>query len=457
AIRFNGLIDDVRIYNSALSAAQIATLASGNDVTTNWTTSDPIANPTTLDAQQGGRVVYLVGESSVSLTLENLTVRDGLINNSGGGVYVNSGNATLSNVQILSNTANAGGGIYVNSGNATLSNVQILSNRAGGGIGGGGVYVAGGGMATVSGGQIMSNTAFLGGGMHIRSGSATLSNVQILSNWANMGGGMLIDPGNATLNNVQILSNTAFNCGGMEVYEGSATLSNVQILSNLADRDGGGLCVEASGTAIVSGGQVVNNSANYVGGGLAVYSGTLVVTNTTVSRNQANSLSYGGGAIYQSSGHTTIANGTIVSNTAATTSRSGIWLESGTLEIGNSIIAHNGITNNVVISDGLFTSLGYNLTNSDAGAPFTVTTDLANTDPLLGPLQDNGGSTWTYALLPNSPALDRIPFGLNGCGTTIAIDQRGWLRPALPGGKCDIGAYEAYEYLRFVYLPLIMK
>ena len=102
-------------------------------------------------------------------------------------------------------------------------------------------------------------------------------------------------------------------------------------------------------------------------------------------------------------------NSTIVSNTAAAASHSGIYLRAGKLDIGNSIVAHNGVTNNVQVDIGTFNSLGYNLTNSGAGTPFTATTDLTNTNPLLGPLQNNGGSSWTHALLPAVRRLTTSP------------------------------------------------
>jgi hypothetical protein len=69
-------------------------------------------------------------------------------------------------------------------------------------------------------------------------------------------------------------------------------------------------------------------------------------------------------------------------------------------------------------------------------------TDLPNTDPLLGPLQDNGGPTWTHALQLGSPAIDAIA----SWACFVDTDQRGLWRPlngdGLPGSLCDIGAYE---------------
>ena len=46
------------------------------------------------------------------------------------------------------------------------------------------------------------------------------------------------------------------------------------------------------------------------------------------------------------------------------------------------------------------------LSSDNGGGCLTGPGDQINTDPVLGPLQDNGGPTFTHALLPDSPAID---------------------------------------------------
>jgi hypothetical protein len=69
-----------------------------------------------------------------------------------------------------------------------------------------------------------------------------------------------------------------------------------------------------------------------------------------------------------------------------------------------------------------------------------------NTDPMLGPLQNNGGLTQTMALLSGSPAIDAgNPAGCtDGSGHLLKTDQRGMPRPDPEDtGGCDIGSYES--------------
>ena len=66
------------------------------------------------------------------------------------------------------------------------------------------------------------------------------------------------------------------------------------------------------------------------------------------------------------------------------------------------------------------------------------TGDQINTNPLLGPLQDNGGPTFPHALLPGSPAID---VG-NPNFRSPPYDQRGCPFDRVFNGRIDISSFE---------------
>ena len=90
-------------------------------------------------------------------------------------------------------------------------------------------------------------------------------------------------------------------------------------------------------------------------------------------------------------------------------------------------------------------SVGYNL-DSDGTCNLTDSTDLPGVDPLLGPLQNNGGPTLTHALPVSSSAVDHILIQdcKDAIGNPLTTDQRGVVRPQ--GVGCDIGAYELIQF-----------
>ena len=75
---------------------------------------------------------------------------------------------------------------------------------------------------------------------------------------------------------------------------------------------------------------------------------------------------------------------------------------SATLSTVNTIVANSPAGNDC---SGSITSLGYNL-SSDTSCGFPATGDISGQNPLLGPLQDNGGTTFTHELLTGSPAVN---------------------------------------------------
>src|SRR5439155_14823696 len=200
--------------------------------------------------------------------------------------------------------------------------------------------------------------------------------------------------------------------------------------------------------------QLVNStlSGNHsgVGGGICNDSpdgfASVEVIRSTVSGNSSD---WGGGLLNASypgvAGHKAL----IVSSTFSDNYASrggGIYNYSvATLELGNTILKAGPSGGSISNDLGSITSLGYNLSSDDGRGGLTDATDQINTDPLLGPLQDNGGPTFTHALLCGSPAIDQ---GRNLGG--LASDQRGlprvvddpFLANATGGDGTDIGAFE---------------
>ncbi len=88
----------------------------GGYTTFNWTTSDPAANPTTLDAQGNGRVLYITG--NINVTIEGLRITGGdatvIGSGQGGGVFVDKAKVNIRKNYIFKNTAaNGGAGIFM--------------------------------------------------------------------------------------------------------------------------------------------------------------------------------------------------------------------------------------------------------------------------------------------------------------------------------------------------------
>ena len=209
--------------------------------------------------------------------------------------------------------------------------------------------------------------------------------------------------------------------GGRRPYELSAMvrIHCVQLFYNLSDP---GSTVSANRTDDSYAG-IFNNDR-------------LTVTNTTITENIAISgggaTSYGGGIMNYD--ELTLTNSTVTSNRVD--SGAGIATATGAeTNVRNSIIAHNRSDGDCfTFAGGAVTSGGHNL-DSDNTCTLRDANDLPRVDPLLGPLQDNGGPTFTHALLPGSPAIDA---GYDAAAPET--DQRGASRPW--GMASDIGAFE---------------
>jgi hypothetical protein len=167
----------------------------------------------------------------------------------------------------------------------------------------------------------------------------------------------------------------------------------------------------------------------------------LVVRDSTISGNEAGA---SGGGIYNAA-QAEITGSTIAFNTSA--EGDGIFNDAaGRSALGNSILRSASGTVPTCAGAGLVESRGFNLEDGDT-CRLGGQGDIVSSDPLLGPLADNGGGVLTHALLSGSPAIDAGSNIL--CGAIDGgqpTDQRGQARAmdgkSDGGAVCDIGAFE---------------
>ena len=112
---------------------------------------------------------------------------------------------------------------------------------------------------------------------------------------------------------------------------------------------------------------------------------------------------------------------------------------SSSLELGNTILKARASGSNIFNDGASFITHGYNVCSDDGSGFLNGPGDQINTDPMLGPLQDNGGPTFTHALLPGSPAIDA---GDPKFSPPPYYDQRGPIFWRLRNGRIDSGSFE---------------
>ncbi|HET6975746.1 MAG TPA: choice-of-anchor Q domain-containing protein [Pyrinomonadaceae bacterium] len=475
-------------------------------LSSNVNINGPGSGQLTVRRDLGGfyRIFQSSGFSSITgLTITNGRTPDGVTEDvapNGGGILQTGGSLTLRDVVIIGNsTGNGGpmrfgspnlggfggfgGGIYA-SGTLTMTDCVISNNTTGNG--GNGLQSGG------SGGR--------GAGIYFAPGTLTMTNVSITGNQTGQGGAPSGNSGDAggmwtggdffpsqatdvILNKVTISDNTTGTGGstgdsgtgaGMYVYQGTLRMKDSTVRNNhtgngvLQAGRGGGIFNSASLTilnSLISGNSTGSNSpgSNNNGGGIASFS-SLTLINSTVSGNTIGSGAGIGGGVFVFN-FATLINCTVTGNIAQFDNANGVGGFGSVITLANTIVAKNGESpndkdlENNLFGPPTFVSQGFNLIgNADGVSAFNGVGDqIGNTavplDPRLGPLADNGGPTFTHALLSDSTALDAGSNALaKDPNVTLETDQRGAGRIADsldPDSLAvvDIGAYEFHQTL----------
>jgi hypothetical protein len=330
---------------------------------------------------------------------------------------------------------NNGGGGILSHGGLTLIGTSILNNNAGGSFpppnaGGGGIGISAGGTLSVTASIISGNESQQGPGGGISAdGTVTISNSTINNNEALCtGGGIAFDDigGTLTVMSSTIIGNSVLGCPV------SARVSWVLT-------GGGGIVSSGSVTVInstISGNTVAEGGVPATGGGVAC-SGSMTVNNSTISGNTVGGYMCEGGGI-SNGGILTLTNSTLNGNSAPSGQGGAISNADQTM-IGDTVLNAGASGGTIFNNGGTITSLGYNIASDNGGGVLTGPGDQINTDPMLGPLQDNGGPAFTHALLPGSPAINA---GDPNFTPPPSFDQRGTGYPRVVNGRIDIGSFE---------------
>lgn len=298
--------------------------------------------------------------------------------------------------------------------------------------------------------------------------AASISGLTI-SNGSGDGGGIWNLLAELTVNDCIITNNVAERYGGGIYnhagvgFEAKITISNSTIAGNSAPRGGGGGIfnfnsdLEHGGATVVINDCTISGNTAHNGGGIYNWSearrngsraATVMVNNSSISGNVANN---SGGGIYNAAFPgpplfgiaRLIVNNSTISGNSAMLIGGGLFNAAASATIGQTILKKGSSGQNIYRQSGTVTSVGYNLTDDNGGGFLNGPDDQINTDPLLGPLQNNGGATLTHALLPGSPAIDR---GNPSFTPPPDYDQRDCPFDRVFNGRIDVGSFESQSH-----------
>jgi PKD repeat protein len=416
---------------------------------------DPVAFPTTLDAEGQGRVLLAAGD--ISLTAEGLRITGGNATglggysgvnwpdfDTGGGVFVIGATSTFSNNMVFGNTAGSygsGGGMYLLNDDSTLINNTFTDNTANSLYGGGLYTLYSDSMLTGS--TFSANTARWGGAVFLEFSPATLVGNDFSGNSCAMAGGALnVHTSDAMIAGNTLTDNQAFETGGaMRLYDSAANIMDNFIAGNTATGWGGGLHLWAS-PSILSGNTIWDNTAtapDSTGGALEFWLSDATLINNVIADNRAGTVGTALFVTWNSSPrlrHNTIARNAATSGGDGSAIYVDYYQGPSTVWLTDTILVSHtvGVTvtaGNAVILEATLWGDGVWANGTDWGGAGTIVTGTVNLWDVPAFVAPDEGD---YHIDPSSAAVD------TGVDAGVTWDLDGEPRPM--GAGYDIGADE---------------
>ena len=431
-------------YTLTIAGAGDDSSATGDiDVQTNITIAGAGMASTIISGGGIDRAIEVDG--SGNLTLSDVRLTGGSINNDGGGLLVEEagGTATLTRVDITGNTITGGGriggGIH-NVGTLVMSDSLVHGNTATGSDGGG---ISNLGTATITRSSIFSNSARYGGGIHQLAGSMAIENLTISGNTASAeGGGIDVAAGTLSVKFTTVAANTAVggNGGGVMVRAGTLTIGS----SIFADNTSAGGGRDLHGTVTSLGYNVIEHNAGFSGTVASDLVGTdpaLAALALDAASGQylhalnggSIAIDLGGVAPPPTDQRNAARDGSADAGAYERLNSAPVLDASGTMTFPT--ITEDD-TNNAgqLVSTLIASAGGDRITDADGDPEGIAITATANGNGSWEYSLDGGGSWYTIGAVTNASALllrssDRVRFVPNASdGTTGSITFRAWDR-----------------------------
>jgi hypothetical protein len=255
----------------------------GGYTTSDWTTSDPVANVTELQAQTLGRVVFVA--QGVTVTLD--------------GFHLTYGNATGLGGHTALYTQDAGSAVYVYNATLTIADCQILhSSLPKEGVGGG--LYARETVLTIDNTRFEDNVSGNGGAAYLYLSDSNIQNSQFVAN--QMSGiqignfAISVDNGTLTFIGNTLDGNFTPSGAGSAIGVGKAnfTITGNQILGTASgSKNEGGV-----GLSYSTGTFSENYVANHKDVGVSVNGGFVVMDDNEIAYNKGITANSGGGVAF---------------------------------------------------------------------------------------------------------------------------------------------------------------
>lgn len=265
--------------------------------------------------QKDRRYGRVLTSKNTSLTLENLKITGGKVNNSGG-IYIISGNLTLKKCAVTKNeSSDGGGGIQFDGEKLIVEDSEISGNNGDPG----GIWVMEDSAQTkIKNSNIKNNVARSGGGGLKLAGESTIEGCDISGNKAEsstggVGGGLIlsIDNKSCKIINSVISNNTAGeNGGGIYMTSGTLILGSGAVIGKKLDPDVAENDISKVATSTDFGNKSTDTSYSRSGAGLYVLAGTVNMSEGAyICKNYTSS--YGGGVYVSPEGKFNMSGGVI--------------------------------------------------------------------------------------------------------------------------------------------------